>query len=47
MVIVFHDTPVNAVLFLKQFNGLNFDGVAGKRQKYQNFPRQNFLLYGM
>ena len=30
----------------KQFDGLNFDGLAGKHQKRQNFPRQNFALYG-
>ena len=42
MVTVFHYTPVNA----KQFDGLNIDGLAGKRQKRQNFPRQNFALYG-
>ena len=29
---------------LKQFGGLNFDGLAGKRQKHQNFPHQKFLL---
>ena len=34
MVTVFHYTPVNA----KQFDGLNIDGLAGKRQKRQNFP---------
>ena len=34
---VFHYTPVHA----KQFDGLNIDGVAGKHQKCQNFPRQN------
>ena len=39
MIIVFHDTPVNAVLFL---NNLNFDGLAGKRQKRQNFPPSKF-----
>ena len=39
MVTVFHYTPVNA----KQFDGLNIDGLAEKRQK---FPRQNFALYG-
>ena len=38
MVTVFHYTPVNA----KQFDGLNIDGLAGKRQKRQNFP-----LYGI
>ena len=42
MVTVFHYAPVNA----KQFDGLNIDGLAGKRQKRQNFPRQNFALYG-
>ena len=31
----------------KQFDGFNFDGLAGKRQKRQNFPRKNFALYGM
>ena len=24
----------------KQFDGLNFDGLAGKHRKRQNFPRQ-------
>ena len=43
MVTVFHYTPVNA----KQFDGLNIDGLAGKRQKCQNFPCQNFVLYGI
>ena len=43
MVTVFHYTPVNA----KQFDGLNIDGLAGKHQKHQNFPRQNFALYGI
>ena len=43
MVIVFHCTPVNA----KQFDGLNIDSLAGKRQKRQNFPHQKFALYGM
>ena len=38
-----HYTPVNA----KQFDGLNIDGLAGKHQKCQNFPRQNFALYGI
>ena len=42
MVTVFHYTPVNA----KQFDGLNIDGLAGKHQKHQNFPCQNFALYG-
>ena len=31
----------------KQFDGLNFDGLAGKRQKCQNPPHQNFALYGI
>ena len=30
-------------IVFKQFDGLNFDGLAGKRQ---NFPSQNFALYG-
>ena len=42
IVTVFHYTPVNA----KWLDGLNIDGLAGKRQKCQNFPRQNFALYG-
>ena len=42
MVTVFHYTPVNA----KRFDGLYIDGLAGKCQKRQNFPRQNFALYG-
>ena len=37
MVTVFHHTPVNAVFF-KQFDGLNFDGPAGKHQKCQISP---------
>ena len=40
---VFHYTPVKA----KQFDGLTIDGLAGKRQKRQNFPCQNFVLYGI
>ena len=43
MVIVFHYTPVNTIL---QFDELNFDGLAGKRQKHQNFPCQSFALFG-
>ena len=31
----------------KQSDGLNFDNLAGKHQKRQNFPRQNFVLYGI
>ena len=42
IVTIFHYTPVNT----KQFDGLNIDGLAGKHQKRQNFPRQNFVLYG-
>ena len=38
MVNVFHYAPVNA----KQFDGLNIDGLAGKRQKRQNFPPSKF-----
>ena len=41
MVTVFHYTPVNA----KQFDGLNIDGLAGKRQKRQNFPPVKILRY--
>ena len=32
---------------LKQFDGSNFDGLARKRQKHQNFPFQNFALYSI
>ena len=46
MVPTFHHTPVNTVVF-EQFDGLNFDGLAEKHQKRQNFPRQNFALYGI
>ena len=28
-------------------DGLNFDGLAGKHQKHQNFPHLNFALYGI
>ena len=31
----------------KQFDGLNFDSLTRKHQKRQNFPRQNFALYGI
>ena len=41
MATVFHHTPVNAVTVFIQFDGLNFDGLAGEHQK-----RQNFALYG-
>ena len=34
-------------IVFKQFDGLNFDGLAGKHQKHQNFPHQNFALYGI
>ena len=30
-----------------KFDGLKFDGLAGKCQKCQNFPHQNLVLYGM
>ena len=33
-------------IVFKQFDGLNFDSLAGKCQKHQNSPRQNFALYG-
>ena len=33
-------------MVLKQFDWFNFEGLAGKHQKHQNFPRQNFMLYG-
>ena len=37
----------NTVHVLPQkFDGLNFDGLAGKHQKHQNFPRQNFPVCG-
>ena len=29
------------------FDGLNFDCLVENCQKRQNFPRQNFALYGM
>ena len=34
-------------IIVKQFDRLNFDGLAGKRQKCQSFPHQKFALYGM
>ena len=34
-------------IVFKQFDGLNFDGLAEKRQKRQNSPCQNFTLYDM
>ena len=36
----------NTVLPSK-FDGLNFEGLAGKHQNCQNFPRQNFPLYSI
>ena len=30
-----------------KFDRFNFDSLAGKRQKRQNFPRKNFPLYGI
>ena len=36
MVTVFHHTPVNT--FSKQFDGLNFDNLAGKFQNIKIFP---------
>ena len=33
-------------IIFEQFDGLNFDGPAGKYQKRQNFPHHNFALYG-
>ena len=30
------------ILNFKQFDKLNFDGLAGKRQKHQNFPPSKF-----
>ena len=44
MVTVFHHTPVKRCIVFKQFDGLNFDGSAGK---CQNFPSQNFALYSI
>ena len=29
-------------IVFKQFDGLNFDGLAGKHQKHQNFPQSKF-----
>ena len=34
MVTVFHHTPVNAVLFLNNFDVIKFDSLAGKRQNF-------------
>ena len=34
-------------IVFKQFDGLNIDSLAGKRQKRQNFPHQSFPLYGI
>ena len=32
---------------LKQFDGLNFDGLAGKSKTSKFYPGQNFPLYGI
>ena len=37
MVTILYHAPVNVVMILK-IDGLNFDGLAGKHQKRQNFP---------
>ena len=43
MVTVFHHTPVaKCCTVFKQFDGLNFDDLAGKHQKRQNFPPSKF-----
>ena len=34
-------------IVFKQFDGLNFDGLAGKHQKHQNFPPSKFALYSI
>ena len=34
-------------IVFKQFDRLKFDRLAGKHQKRQNFPRQNFVPYGI
>ena len=47
MVTVFHHTPVNAVLFFKQFDWLYFDDLAGKHQKHQNAPPRHTILHYM
>ena len=41
---VFHH--IRCIVF-KQFDGLNFDSLAGKHQERQNPPHQNFVLYGI
>ena len=48
MVTVFHHTCKCCIVF-KQFDGLNFDGLAGKHQKCHNFPPSKFcaILYTM
>ena len=47
MVTTFHHTPVNAILFFDQFDGLSFDGLAGKCQNIKiPPPHQNFAPYG-
>ena len=47
MVTVYYHTPVNAVLFLNNLTGLNFDGLARKRENVKISPRQNFALYSI
>ena len=47
MVTVFHHTPVNPALFLNDLTGLNFDGLARKRQNVKISPCQNFALYSI
>ena len=42
MVTIFHHIPVNACIVFKQLYGLNFDSLAGKHQKRQNFPPSKF-----
>ena len=39
------DGHCNCCIVFEQFDGLNFDCLAGKRQKRQNFPPSNFVLY--
>ena len=34
-------------IVFKQFDRLNLDSLAGKRQKRQNFPHQNFVPYSI
>ena len=37
-----HHTPVNAVFVFKECDRLNFDSLAGKHQKHQNFSLSKF-----